>query len=32
VSEPDLGGNPRIVDGNADSTATIDMGAYEYQP
>jgi len=28
----DLDGNPRIVDGNDDSTATVDMGAYEYQP
>jgi hypothetical protein len=27
----DIDGNPRIVDGNADSTATVDMGAYEYQ-
>ena len=25
----DLVGNPRIVDGNADTTATIDLGAYE---
>jgi parallel beta-helix repeat protein len=28
----DLDGNPRIVDGDDDSTATVDMGAYEYQP
>jgi len=28
----DLDGHPRIVDGNGDSTATVDMGAYEYQP
>jgi parallel beta-helix repeat protein len=28
----DLAGNPRIVDGNGDSTATVDIGAYEYQP
>ena len=28
----DLDGNPRIVDGNGDTTATVDMGAYEYQP
>jgi hypothetical protein len=28
----DLDGNPRIVDGNGDSTATVDMGAYEVQP
>lgn len=27
----DLDGNPRIVDGDGDSTATVDMGAYEYQ-
>jgi len=26
----DLDGNPRIVDGNGDGTATVDMGAYEY--
>jgi len=30
----DLDGNPRIVDGNTppDGTATVDIGAYEYQP
>jgi parallel beta-helix repeat protein len=28
----DLDGNPRIVDGNDDETATVDIGAYEYQP
>jgi len=28
----DLDANPRIVDGNNDSTATVDIGAYEYQP
>jgi hypothetical protein len=28
----DLDGNPRIVDGNDETTATVDMGAYEYQP
>ena len=28
----DLDGYPRIVDGNADGTATVDLGAYEYQP
>jgi parallel beta-helix repeat protein len=28
----DLAGNPRIVDGDGDGTAIIDMGAYEYQP
>src|ERR1700722_12945375 len=27
----DLAGNPRIVDGNCDGTAAVDMGAYEYQ-
>ncbi|MEK9149892.1 MAG: cohesin domain-containing protein [Candidatus Desantisbacteria bacterium] len=27
----DLDGNQRKVDGNSDGTATIDMGAYEYQ-
>jgi len=27
----DLDGNWRIVDGNNDNTATVDMGAYEYQ-
>jgi len=27
----DLDGKPRIVDGNGDITATVDMGAYEYQ-
>jgi hypothetical protein len=28
----DLAGATRVADGNADSTATVDMGAYEYQP
>jgi hypothetical protein len=28
----DLAGKPRIVDGNHDGVAAIDMGAYEYQP
>jgi hypothetical protein len=28
----DLDGNPRILDGNSDGTATVDIGAYEYQP
>jgi hypothetical protein len=28
----DLDGNPRIVDGNGDDVATVDMGAYEFQP
>src|SRR5262249_20642454 len=27
----DLDGNPRIVDGNDDTTATVDLGAYEFQ-
>ncbi len=27
----DLDGNPRLVDGNGDGTATVDMGAYENQ-
>ena len=27
----DLAGKPRIVDGNADGEATVDVGAYEYQ-
>lgn len=27
----DLLGNPRIVDGDGDSTETVDMGCYEYQ-
>ncbi|RKY18681.1 MAG: hypothetical protein DRP63_01735 [Planctomycetota bacterium] len=29
--DKDLDGNPRIVDGNNDRTATVDIGAYEYQ-
>jgi hypothetical protein len=28
----DLAGDPRVTDGDGDSTATVDMGAYEYQP
>ena len=28
----DLDGNPRVVDGDGDGTATVDMGAYELQP
>jgi len=28
---PDRDGNPRVVDGNSDGTATVDMGAYEVQ-
>jgi hypothetical protein len=27
----DILGNPRIVDGNGDRTATVDIGAYEFQ-
>jgi parallel beta helix pectate lyase-like protein len=32
ASETDLVGNPRVVDGNADGTATIDIGPYEFIP
>jgi hypothetical protein len=28
----DLAGNPRVVDGDSDDTATIDMGVFEFQP
>jgi hypothetical protein len=28
----DLAGNPRITDGDADGSAIVDMGVYEYQP
>ena len=31
LPETDLGGNLRIVDGNDDGEAIVDMGAYEYQ-
>ncbi len=31
TASTDLDGNPRLVDGNGDGVATIDMGAYEYQ-
>lgn len=31
VGDTDLGGKPRIVDGNRDGAARIDIGAYEYQ-
>jgi hypothetical protein len=27
----DLDGHPRIIDGDGNGTATVDMGAYEYQ-
>jgi len=30
--DKDLDGNQRIVDGDNDGTATVDIGAYEYQP
>ena len=32
LAAKDLAGKPRIVDGNNDGIATIDLGAYEYQP
>lgn len=32
TQETDLSGGPRILDGNGDGIATIDMGAYEYAP
>ena len=28
----DIAGIPRVIDGNRDGTATVDMGAYEYLP
>jgi len=28
----DINGNPRVVDGDKDATATVDMGAYEFFP
>jgi hypothetical protein len=31
-NETDLDGNPRLVDGNGEGVAVIDMGAYEYVP
>jgi len=30
--ETDLDGNPRVVDGDLDGTAVVDMGTYEFQP
>jgi hypothetical protein len=32
TGDHDLAGNPRIVDGNGDGVAVVDMGAYEFQP
>lgn len=32
AADSDLDGNARIVDGNDDDSAVVDMGAYEYQP
>jgi hypothetical protein len=31
-TEKDINGNARIMDGNNDQTATVDMGPYEFQP
>jgi hypothetical protein len=31
-TEKDINGNSRIIDGNNDQTATVDMGPYEFQP
>jgi hypothetical protein len=31
ATDPDLGGTARIVDGNGDMIAVVDMGPYEYQ-
>jgi len=31
-NETDLDGNPRLVDGNEDGAAVVDMGTYEYSP
>ncbi|MHC4396844.1 MAG: right-handed parallel beta-helix repeat-containing protein [Planctomycetota bacterium] len=28
----DIDGNPRVLDGNGDGTAVVDMGAYEFNP
>jgi hypothetical protein len=32
TSSVDLAGNPRITDGDGDTTATVDMGSFEYMP
>lgn len=32
VGETDLGGNPRIVDGDGDGIAIVDIGAFEFDP
>ncbi|MBJ6725342.1 carboxypeptidase regulatory-like domain-containing protein [Geomesophilobacter sediminis] len=32
IPATDLGGGTRVVDGNGDGTATIDIGAYEFDP
>jgi hypothetical protein len=32
LPDKDLDGRPRILDGNGDGTATIDMGVYEFSP
>lgn len=32
LPETDLDGNPRIVDGDGNGSAVVDMGAYEHQP
>jgi predicted outer membrane repeat protein len=32
TASQDLLGNPRITDGDVDGAATVDMGAYEFQP
>ncbi len=31
-NETDLGGNARVIDGDEDGTAVVDMGAYEFWP
>jgi len=32
TGDHDLDGNPRVVDGDGDGVAVVDMGAYEYSP